>query len=214
MVIPALDEAAAIGGLVTALRREFDEVMVVDGGSADGTVEAATAAGAVAMNAPRGRGRQLRVGALAATGEAFWFLHADAWPAPGSARAIAAALEHSEAGVFRVRFAGPSRAARVMTWLYPRLGRVGLVYGDAGLFVRREAYFAAGGFADIELFEDLDLIRRLRRRGALAQSGVEIGVSSRRFEGRLPRTWLLWIALQGLYWMGVSPARLALWYRR
>jgi hypothetical protein len=117
-------------------------------------------------------------------------------------------------GNFRLVFEGKSRAARQMTWIYPRLRWLGLSYGDAGVFVRRSVYDRIGGFSPYPIFEDLDLMRRMKREGRFVNLDCCVFTSSRRFErGNYLRTWAVWIAMQVLYWLGVSPYKLAKWYR-
>ena len=111
--------------------------------------------------------------------------------------------------------AGVSRAARQMTWIYPHLRKLGLTYGDSGIFIRRQVYEKIGGFRPYALFEDLDLIRRMKRCGRFIRLDCRIVTSSRRFEeGNYGRAWATWITLQLLYWIGVPPNKLAQWYRR
>jgi rSAM/selenodomain-associated transferase 2 len=218
VIVPAWNEERAIGSLVTRLR-ELDghpEVVVADGQSTDGTAERAGEAGATVVRAHRGRGEQMHAGAIACSGDVLWFVHADAEPAAEAPAAIAEALADPKvmAGNFRVVFDGGDTAARRMTWIYPKLRRLGLCYGDSGFFMRREVYFASGGFRPLPLFEDLDLLRRLRRAGRFVHLETPIGASSRRFAGRrFYLAWAQWIGLQGLYWAGVSADRLARWYR-
>ncbi|HEX8187073.1 MAG TPA: hypothetical protein VF586_01900, partial [Pyrinomonadaceae bacterium] len=96
---------------------------------------------------------------------------------------------------------------------YPRLRLLGLAYGDSGFFVRRAAYERAGGFKPFPLFEDLDLLRALRRQGRFVQAEACVVTSSRRFEGRsFALTFARWSLLQCLYWLGVSPHTLARLY--
>jgi rSAM/selenodomain-associated transferase 2 len=191
------------------------ELLVVDGGSQDGTLAVARARGAAILAAPRGRGAQLHAGARAARGEVLWFVHADTLVPADAAEQIVAALRDSAVvgGNFRLRFGGPRLAARILTGLQPLFGWLGLCYGDSALFVRREAYERIGGFRPFLLFEDLDLVRRLRRVGRLAHVPSEVIASSRRFEGRsFALTLARWVALQLLYWLGVPPDRLARHY--
>jgi hypothetical protein len=116
-------------------------------------------------------------------------------------------------GHFAVRFSGPSRSARTMTRLYPWLRALGLCYGDSGIFVRREIYEAVGGFRPMPLFEDIDLVRRLRRRGRFRRLQCRLTTSARRFEHRnLACVFAQWTGLQILYWLGVSPSWLARHY--
>ncbi|HEV3468294.1 MAG TPA: TIGR04283 family arsenosugar biosynthesis glycosyltransferase [Pyrinomonadaceae bacterium] len=217
VIIPTLNEARALGetlAAVAALPCDL-EVIVVDGGSVDGTAELVRGRGVRLITSGRGRGLQMDAGARAARGVALWFLHADTRPAPECAARIAEALEDPGvvAGNFGVSFDGGSRGARLLTWLYPRLRRLGLCYGDSAIFVRREAYEEAGGFASFPIFEDLDLVRRLRRRGRVVHLPAVVTTSSRRFEGRsFAVTFARWAFLQALYWAGVHPRTLGRMY--
>ena len=191
------------------------EVIVVDGGSFDGTVEMVRGRGTMLITSERGRGLQMHAGACAARGSALWFLHADTQPSPESAERIIEALRDPKvvAGNFRLRFDGARRAARFLTWLYPQLRKLGLAYGDSAIFVRREAYHKVSGFQPYPIFEDLDLVRRLRQHGHLAHLPVVIVTSSRRFEGRsFALTFARWAFLQALYWLGVHPRTLGRLY--
>src|SRR5215207_2619593 len=217
IIIPALDEARDIGAALEAAARVkgVAEVIVVDGGSADGTAEVARARGARVVTSARGRGAQMHAGALAARGEVLWFLHADTLAPADAAECIDAALRDPRAvgGNFRIRFDGTRRAARFLTWLYPRLRLLGLAYGDSGFFVRRAAYERAGGFKPFPIFEDLDLLRALWRQGRFAEAEACVVTSSRRFEGRsFALTFARWSLLQTLYWLGASPHTLARLY--
>jgi rSAM/selenodomain-associated transferase 2 len=217
VIIPTLDEAGSIGETLDAVARVRGdlEVIVVDGGSRDGTPELARTRGARVLSGDRGRGAQMHAGAVAARGEALWFVHADTQPPGGAAEAIARALEDARVsgGNFGVLFDGGRRAARFLTWLYPRLRALGLCYGDSAIFVRRAAYEAVGGFRPHPIFEDLDLVRRLRRVGRFVQAPATVVTSSRRFERRsFALTFARWAALQALYWLGVPPRTLATFY--
>jgi len=222
VIIPVLNEATALPATLAALRPLSGlEVIVVDGGSDDATVALAASAGARVLHAARGRGTQLHAGALAARGPVLWFLHADTQPccAASATAAITAALlaPSTVGGYFRLRFRphrdGRRLAPRFLTWLYPRLRWLGLVYGDSGIFLRRSTYHELGGFAPLPLFEDLDLLRRLRRRGQVARLSETLETSSRRFDAGFPRTFLRWTLLQCLFWLGAPPHRLASHYR-
>lgn len=218
VVIPALNEENRIGVLIASLRSLTGdkEIIVADGGSSDRTVDVAASNGARVVRCPRGRGIQQREGAAAASGDVLWFLHADCRPAGDALRAMETALldRRVVGGNFRLIFEGNGSAPRQMTWLYPKLRLLGLSYGDAGIFVRRSAYDEVGGFRPMPLFEDLDFVRRLKPMGRFAHLDCPIRASSRRFEGRnYGRAWATWITLQLLYWFGVSPNRLARWYR-
>jgi rSAM/selenodomain-associated transferase 2 len=217
IVIPTLNEAAAIGQTLDAVGRlsGVSEIIVVDGGSSDGTVEIATQHGARVLESSRGRGIQLHTGAAATTGEALWFLHADTCPAADSTERILEALEQPgvAGGNFSLCFDGGSGSARLLTRMYPHFRRLGLCYGDSGIFCRRAAYERAGGFQPFPIFEDLDLIQRLKRCGKFVHLACQITTSSRRFEDRsFTWTFVRWVGLQVLYWMGVSPHTLGRLY--
>jgi rSAM/selenodomain-associated transferase 2 len=217
IIIPVLNEARSIGATLDALARACGgaEVIVVDGGSMDGTAETARGRGVKLIESERGRGRQMHAGACAARGRALWFLHADTLPARECAAQIEEALRDPSvvAGNFDVLFDGESGAARFLTWLYPQLRKLGLCYGDSAVFVRRETYERVGGFRDFPIFEDLDLVRRLRKVGRVAHMSARVKTSSRRFEGRsFALTFARWSLMQALYWLGVSPHTLGRMY--
>ncbi|MFL6209877.1 MAG: TIGR04283 family arsenosugar biosynthesis glycosyltransferase [Pyrinomonadaceae bacterium] len=218
IIIPTLDEAGSIGALLGALTRlpGAPEVTVVDGGSRDDTCAIARACGARVITSARGRGAQLHAGACAARGDAFWFLHADTLPPVDAIAQITSALAQDTqtvGGNFTIRFDGDERAARFLTWLYPRLRRLGLAYGDSGFFVRRAVYEQCGGFQSFPIFEDLDLLRRLWRHGRFVQLDAQVVTSARRFAGcSFILTFTRWSILQGLYWLGVHPRHLGRLY--
>lgn len=220
IIIPALNEAHSIAATLDAVRevRGRVEVIVVDGGSRDGTLEILRERNGVHLiESGRGRGLQMHAGASHARGEVFWFLHADTIPAAEASERINEALRDTEVvgGNFHVRFAGASMAARFLTWLYPQLRKLGLCYGDSGIFVRRDAYRRIGGFKPFPIFEDLELVRQLRRTGRMAHVPATVITSSRRFEGRsFALTFARWSMLQVLYWIGVHPHRLGRMYER
>jgi rSAM/selenodomain-associated transferase 2 len=216
-VIPTLNEAQAIGATLNAVARMPApiEVIVVDGGSHDDTPDIARQYRITVITAERGRGTQMHAGACAAQGEVLWFVHADTHPPVDGVRYILEALRNRQVvgGYFRVRFDGSSHAARFLTWLYPRLGWLGLCYGDATLFVRRAIYARIGGFHPFPIFEDDDLVHRLRQYGQFICVPVPVCTSSRRFaEHRLLRTLIRWTTLQLFYGLGVSPRTLGRFY--
>lgn len=218
IIIPALDEAHSIGATLDAVACMPGnvEVIVVDGGSLDDTVRIARTLGVRVIESERGRGTQMHAGACVAQGEALWFLHADTVPPVDAAVRIVDALREPgiTGGNFDVRFDGARRAARFLTWLYPQLRRLGLYYGDSAMFVRREDYERVGGFQSFPIFEDLDLIRKLRQHGRIVHLPATVITSSRRFEGRrsFALTFTRWTVLQCLYWLGVHPRTLGRLY--
>jgi rSAM/selenodomain-associated transferase 2 len=218
-VIPALDEAAALGALLDDLRglATPHEVVVVDGGSADATATVAARAGARLVAAPRGRGRQLGAGAAAARGEVLCFLHADVRLDAAARRALDAVVRDRPPGAFAFRLAidSPRRALRAVAWGANLRARwLALPYGDQGLVVARRDYDAAGGYPAWPLMEDVALARALARVTRLRLLPAAVHVSARRWErdGVVRRTlgnlWLL-----ARFTLGASPHRLARHYR-
>lgn len=219
VIIPTLNEAAVLRVALTALEplRGIADVIVVDGGSTDVTTSIAEGMQCAVLNSPRGRGLQLAAGAKAASGDVFWFLHADSIAPPDAAMQIerACATEGAVAGNFRLVFDGAEPGAKFITALYPQLRRIGLRYGDSGFFVRRSAYERAGGFRPLPIFEDLDLLRRVRPLGSWVTVKGPLVTSSRRFVGRpFVPVFARWTALQVLYWLGCEPERLGRMYYR
>jgi GT2 family glycosyltransferase len=157
----------------------------------------------------------MHAGAAVARGVVLWFLHADTHPPVDAGQQILQACEdpHVIGGHFAVRFDGRGCAARFLSWLYAYLGWLGLCYGDSAIFVRRDVYEQLGGFRPMLLFEDLDLVRRLKRMGRFARLPGPVVTSSRRFEGRsFLFTFVQWTVLQLLYWLGIKPHLLARLY--
>jgi len=220
VVIPVLDEEARLGCRLAELAgaRGIVEIVVVDGGSRDGTREVARAApGVRLLDAPRGRGSQMNAGARATTAPVLLFLHADVQLPCDFARRIAEALADPAvvAGAFRIR----TVADAGRNWLGPVLRTADVrsrltrhPYGDQAVFVRRAAFERSGGFPEQPLFEDVELARRLRRLGRIRIVPAEVRVSGRRFLRRPLRAVLAMYAFPTLYRLGVSPATLARWY--
>lgn len=188
-IIPVYDEARTIAACVAELRRQgaaLSEIIVVDGGSTDGTAASAGAAGAIVIKGPRGRGRQIAAGIAEATGEVIWIVHADFSPAPHTAAAILAALAAEPAaagGAVGQRFTGEGPLLLAVEWLNAvRSALFGLSFGDQGQFVRRDALPGIGGFPALPLMEDVELALRLRRAGPVLHLGRNGVVSSRRWE--------------------------------
>ncbi|MBM4197633.1 MAG: glycosyltransferase [Gammaproteobacteria bacterium] len=221
VVIPVVDDSVELGRLLGELAGAAHrplEVLVVDGSAGRSAEPVAQQASVRYLTTRAGRGHQLAAGAAAARGDALWFLHADAQIAPDALAQLAATLGNGAAGgCFRFRFRGRQNPARrCLAWLINLRSQLGgIPYGDQGLFASASAYAAAGGFPDQPLFEEVSLVRGLRRRGRFVRLDASIGVSPRRWErdGWLRRT-LANRALALAYGLGIGPARLATWYRR
>jgi rSAM/selenodomain-associated transferase 2 len=219
VVVPTLEEAANLPELWAALSAQGEpfQGIVSDGGSRDGTAQLARELGAEVVLGPRGRGPQLARGAALARGELVLFLHADTRLAPGALAALARAFADPAlvASGMRQRIDHPARFYRLVERAADRRVRRGWVYGDSGLCVRRTALAEAGGVPLLDVFEDLELSRRLRKLGKVALvPAAELVISPRRWErdGRIRRT-LANQALTALWFLGVPPAALARAYR-
>jgi rSAM/selenodomain-associated transferase 2 len=217
VIIPALNEASDIAATLRAIFALDPtlEVIVADGGSDDGTADVASLQGARVVQSRQGRGLQLARGAEEARGEVLWFVHADTLVHPSALEDIRASLRHPgvAGGNFRLRFAGQSLGARLLNRMQGLRTILGWDYGDNTIFVRRGVYWKVGGFQSYPLFEDADLVKRIRRAGRFATLPGPVTSSSRRFDkGRFFSTAMLWIVLQTLYWIGVPPRVLARLY--
>ncbi|HEX5045646.1 MAG TPA: TIGR04283 family arsenosugar biosynthesis glycosyltransferase [Gammaproteobacteria bacterium] len=218
VVIPVLGEEHALGTLLARLARQRPaEVVVVSGRSAAAAEAVCRSYGCKYVETAPNRGAQLHAGALEATAPVLWFLHADAEPARDAVELIASAVRHgAESGCFRFAFQGPSswykRLLARLVALRIRCG--GMVYGDQGIFARRDVYLELGGFAAQPLFEEVRLVRGLRARGRFRVLPRALAVATRRWErdGWLARTLHnRWLALR--YALGGEPAALAASYR-
>lgn len=215
IVIPALNAAATLPRTLASLGGE--QVIVVDGGSADATPALAAAGGACVLTAPRGRGGQIAAGVARARAEFVLLLHADTVLAPGwraaAERFMAAAPNRQRAGYFRLALEATHPAARrlerAVAW---RSRALGLPYGDQGLLIGRDFLAAIGGVRPLPLMEDVDLVRRIGRRRLVALDGVAL-TSARRWEsGGWHRRSARNLACLGLYFAGVPPRLIARLY--
>ncbi len=186
VIIPTLNEADGIAEtLRQVLRAEPLEVIVVDGGSTDATVEIARREGAVVLQGAPGRGSQQSIGARHAHGDVLLFLHADTRLPDNYPRDIQQTLSQPgvAAGAFRFKLDETSWALRRLEDLVAlRCRFFQLPYGDQGIFLRRETLEQAGGFPELPLMEDYELIQRLRLLGLIAIADADAVTSARRWK--------------------------------
>jgi rSAM/selenodomain-associated transferase 2 len=219
VIVPVLDELAELPALaaeLARLQRAAAEVVVVDGGSTDGTRAALGGLGVAVVDASRGRARQMNAGARATSAPILVFLHADTRLPDGALDAIAGAIDAGAAGgCFRVRIDSPDpRLAVAAAIINMRSRLIASATGDQAIFVRRDLFDRLGGYRELALCEDLDLVTRLRRHGRFALADGEVTTSARRWHGHgVMRTIALMWTLRLGYHLGVSPNRLARWYR-
>ena len=219
VVIPTLNEAHHLPGLLADLARipVGTRIVVSDGGSRDETLTLARAAGAECISGPRGRATQMNAGARILSTPWLLFLHADS-RLPSASRTALVAMLRSRTGpgaaYFLFRLDGRSWFWRLVeTGQRMRERLTGLVYGDQGLLVRRDMFDAVGGYPELPLMEDVEIVRRLRRSGGIERLPGPLVTSPRTYQ-RLGR-WKVWLRnglTISLYLAGVAPRHLVRWY--
>jgi rSAM/selenodomain-associated transferase 2 len=216
VVVPMLDEEAAIAATLEALRAgaPMAEIIVVDGGSADRSVEVARPRCDRLIEAARGRARQMNAGATMATGDAIAFVHADTMVPSTFAREIEMALVDGRivGGRFDLGFDARGYALDTVAKMISFRSRLmRSATGDQAIFVRRDVFERLGGYAEIELCEDVDFARRLRRTGRIACLRSRVITAARRWrdQGVVHTILKMWL-IKTLFLAGVSPT----WLRR
>jgi rSAM/selenodomain-associated transferase 2 len=219
IILPVLNEAALIRSFLLHLRTVAPEaeIIVVDGGSHDGTASIAEPLADLVISAQRGRGLQMNAGAAVAHGKVLWFLHADLRVPRNSLREIENALadQQTVGGCFRLRFPEKQRIYRISD----SVGNVavevfGFALGDHGIFCRREVFNQVGGYRDVPILEDAEIYRALRGCGRIVQLRDEILCSPRAYKKYGPyRTTAVYFLILALYVAGVPISRLNRIYR-
>ena len=215
VVIPVLGDDTPLKQILGHLESASvaaEEIIVVDGGQDEACRALCADHGCTYLSTAPGRGHQLDIGARSARGEVIWFLHADSRPPESAVEIIRRAVnDGATGGFFRFRFTGNSAWYK---WLLAGLinlrSRMGVPYGDQGLFILRSRYAETGGFPNLPLFEEVPLVKAARRSGRFIQLTATIGVSPRRWEqdGWFRRTIENRLLALG-YAAGISPAALA-----
>ncbi|MGD2112239.1 MAG: TIGR04283 family arsenosugar biosynthesis glycosyltransferase [Gammaproteobacteria bacterium] len=219
VVVPVLNETGTLAPslqCLQALRGRGHEVIVVDGGSSDDSMQEAAPLADRVLQVASGRARQMHAGALAAGGNVLWFLHADTLAPADADHQIQDALADGQGswGWFDVRLAESRGLLACVAWLMNRRARLtGIATGDQGIFVQRTAYEQAGGFPRIPLMEDIALCRRLKRLARPVRIAAPLHGSARRWEKHgVVRTILTMWSLRLGYFLGVNPRYLARFY--
>ncbi|MGB3534343.1 MAG: TIGR04283 family arsenosugar biosynthesis glycosyltransferase [Microcoleaceae cyanobacterium] len=218
IIIPVLNEAASIGDVVKqALTGENVEIIVSDGGSLDQTVEVVQSLGIAVVHSSPGRSQQMNLGAKQATGEILLFLHADTYLPDQFDRIIRQSLTQPQviAGAFNLKIAahlpGIHWVEKMVNW---RSRFFQLPYGDQAIFLKTSTFWQIGGFPDLPIMEDFELMQKLRKKGKIAIASVAVVTSGRRWQrlGILKTTLLNQLIIIG-YFCKISPDRLAQYYR-
>ena len=219
IIIPTLNEAHVLGKTLSQVQGQNNcEVIVVDGGSSDTTVALAQKTGCRILSSPKGRSRQMNLGAEEATGEVLLFLHADTLLPDNFATLILDAISRPGfvAGAFSLAIESSATSLAAIAWLANLRSRLlHLPYGDQALFTTRNMFYAIGRFPEIEIMEDFVFMRKISKEGRIVILPERVTTSARRWEnlGILKTTLINQLIVCG-YGLGVAPATLAVWYQR
>jgi rSAM/selenodomain-associated transferase 2 len=221
VIIPTLNEAANIRETIASIcPHDRIEIIIVDGGSTDETIAIANELGINKIFVAKGRANQMNIGAKSARGEILLFLHADTKLPPAFDRSIVEVMSGKYsipiAGAFNLQIDSPKLSLRVVEWLVKWRSRLfQMPYGDQAIFMTAQTWRSIGGFPELPIMEDFELMRRLKRQGSIVTIGPPVLTSARRWlhRGVIQTTIVNQIIIVG-YLLGVSPTKLATWYRR
>ncbi len=219
VVIPVLNERVNLPAAIDSVRDAITdpEIIAVDGGSTDGSLEwLRTLPAITVIQSARGKGPQQNAGAKAASGDVLLFLHADCLLPPDAGAKLNQIMQEAAiaGGCFLARWSRNSAALRLVSFgmnLRTMIRKTS--YGDQALFIRRTVFHKVGGFPDWPLFEDTELVRRIKTLGSFKVVHSPVTISARRFEakGILHSIFLVYF-LQIAFLLGVPPARLKKWF--
>lgn len=225
VIIPTLNEAATLPATLQRLQIEAErtdapplEMIVADGGSQDDTLAIAQAHGAKVITAQGGRWAQMNQGAAIATGEILLFLHADTLLPEGFSALLGPTLERPGvvAAAFDLAIDGAAGGLRWVEWGVRLRSRwAQMPYGDQAIFLKAAVFHSLGGYAELPIMEDFELMRRLRKQGKIAIAPAAVITSGRRWQKL--GLWRTTLINQGMvlgFFLGRDPHRLAQWYRR
>ena len=219
VVIPTLNEAANIKETVRLAQNARNvEVVVVDGGSRDGTTAIAGRLGALVLAAEASRARQMNVGAATATGDILLFLHADTHLPEGYDGQVRGALSQPDAvaGAFALGIDSPLPSLRIMEFVANWRSRyLQKPYGDQALFLAAETFRTVGGYPDLPIMEDFELVSRLKKKGRIIVLPASVTTSARRWlHFGVWKTWFVNQSAITAYFLGIAPGTIARFYNR
>jgi rSAM/selenodomain-associated transferase 2 len=219
IIIPVLNEGAIIESTLSQLQKHSGaEIIVVDGGSQDNTVNLAQQTGVKVITVVgKNRAAQMNAGADIAQGEVLLFLHADSRLPLNFVELAIKTLEQPSviAGAFELAIAGEDLALRWIEILVKLRSRLlSLPYGDQAIFLKKQTFAQIGGFADLPIMEDFEFIQRLKRQGKIAIASGQVTTSDRRWQklGVWQTTLINQLMIAG-YYLGICPSKLSNFYR-
>jgi len=219
IIVPVFNEERVLPELIANLQQmDANELIVVDGGSTDHTCRLLADSHIRWISSILGRAAQMNAGLQECKSDILLFIHSDTIINSSHLLAVKQAMQDESVvgGRFDVRLSGDWFAFRVIAYFINMRSRLsGISTGDQCQFVRRSVFERMGGFPEQALMEDIEFSKRLKRYGKLACLRQKVGTSSRRWEryGVMRTVWLMW-KLRFLYWLGVSPEKLAQAYRQ
>jgi rSAM/selenodomain-associated transferase 2 len=218
VIIPTLNEVKTLPLTLKRIQTAINvEVIVVDGGSLDATVQLAKSLGAKVVSSIAGRSCQMNLGADVANGDILLFLHADTNLPIEFDRLIRQTLQHPGviAGAFELKIDGTNPGLRIVEWVVKwRSHLFQMPYGDQAIFLKSSIFYKMGGFPDLPIMEDFEFIRKLKQQGQIAIAPAAVVTSGRRWRKlNICRTTLINQLMILGYLLKVPPARLAHWYR-
>ncbi|AFZ50050.1 TIGR04283 family arsenosugar biosynthesis glycosyltransferase [Dactylococcopsis salina] len=218
VIIPVLNEEKTIAQTLEHLQKTAVEIIIVDGGSTDNTVEIVQNMGIKTILSPEpGRSNQMNTGAKYAIGKVLLFLHADTKLPHNYLQYIEESLEkpNTIAGAFLLKIESQNPLLRIVEkGVNARSRLLQMPYGDQGIFLKKETFETIGGFPDIPLMEDFQLMLTLKKQGKIRLAKAPVITSARRWEklGVIKTTLINQKVILG-YFLGVSPEKLKQWYQ-
>ncbi len=218
IIIPVLNEAANLPQTIASLLSlKTIEIIVVDGGSQDNTVEIAKTLGVKIIETQPGRATQMNAGAEVATAEILLFLHSDTLLPPNYDQWVLQSLSQPQtiAGAFQLQIEGSGIGLRVVEKLANARSRIfKMPYGDQAIFLRRSTFEKMGGYPSLPIMEDFEMMRQLKNKGHIEILPVSVSTSARRWQKLgVIKTTLINQIIIGAYILGIPPHQIATWYR-